>query len=330
MFVDLNGDGLADILAAVPGGQPMAFLNSGPPSFAFKPADITGGKKDISISLRQVHLADLTGDGLPDLWYSGAGGVFLKNESGSFRMISKAVPYFGASSGEAPVTALADFDCDGDLDLYVPPHGKSAGGTVLLNDGLGGFKKAKATGELSRFRETSTCAAAGDLTGNGQPDLVVGLASGGIRVFLNVGSATFMDGTDVCQTPGSDTRAVAGIVLADFNGDSAPDICASLSDGVLLLANRSLGAARGDFLTVRPRGKKGTAGALVRLQNAGGSQVIQACQMGSSPLCPPECILGVRDLDEATIEVRFTDGQARSLGWNKSGSPHVLVIERSD
>jgi len=330
MFADLNSDGFPDVLAVDASGTPTVLLNSGPPSFQLAASKAPVPVKDPLFSLRLVHVADLTGDGLADIWYSGAGGVFLKNGNGVLTLVKNAVPYLGAAAGEAPAAALADFDTDGDLDLYVPPHGKGAGGTMLLNDGLGRFKKSAAAGELSAFREACVCAAAGDLTGNGRPDLVVGLASGGLRVFLNLGSATFMDGTEVCALPRPGTAPALSIALADTNGDSAPDLCASLASGALLLENRSLSAARGDFITIRPAGKKGALGALVCLQNAEGSQVIQACQTASSPSSAPECILGVRELGEANVEVRFTDGQVRSLRWSKTGSPRVLVIEHGE
>ena len=329
-FVDLNGDGLPDILAVDAAGKPKVLVNGGPPAFAFQEAPLIGSADNVRVSMRHMLSADFTADGLTDIWYSGAGGVMLKNENGKLKVAAGTVPYLGSSAGDSPSTAAGDFDGDGDLDLYVPPHGKSAGGVLLLNDGLGGFRKAESTGELAAFSAPSVCAAAADLTGNGLPDLVIAPAAGRLKVFLNLGTGAFMDGTELCDFSPAESFVANGITFADLNGDSAPDLYVSTERGGIVLENRCLGAQRGDFITVRPSGRRGVSGALVCLQTAEGSRSIQACQTGSSPLNPPECTFGVRDLSEARIEVRFSDGTKKSVPWVRSGTSRTLVVDHGE
>jgi len=330
MFADLNADGLPDILAADSSGAARTLLNGGPPDFKFQEAKLLDLAAGTRIAIGGVVCADFTGDGRTDVWYSGAGGILFKNEGGRLIAAKQAVPYFGAASNEAPAAAVADFDGDGDLDLYVPPHGSGAGGVLLVNNGLGQFRKAESVGELASFRDAATCAASADLTGNGSADIVVGLASGGVKVFLNLGDGTFMDGTDLCRFPAANVARPTSIVLADVNGDSAPDLFASLTTGAVLLENCSIGAGRNGFITVRPLGARGVSSALIRIQDGSGSRAIITSQVGSSGLGPLECTFGVRNLPEGRIEVRFSDGKTGSLRWNKSAGPRILPVQRTE
>jgi hypothetical protein len=119
--------------------------------------------------------------------------------------------------------AAADFDGDGDNDLaYVAAplvNSRSAGFLGLrLNDGKGNM------GAETRFPadDGPTHIAAGDLNGDGKPDLVVTareLASDTVSVYLNNGSGGF--GAKTSYKTAGGPQAVA---LADLDGDGDLDV----------------------------------------------------------------------------------------------------------
>lgn len=123
---DLNGDGAAEILVTDKHSLGFQWTSNHDGSFQ-KPADCLA-----STYIRQIQLADLDGDGHPDvlerLLDPGArDGLYwaLADGAGHFQ---PATYLDHASNG-----AVADFDGDGDLDLI------GGSSTLLLNDGLGHF-----------------------------------------------------------------------------------------------------------------------------------------------------------------------------------------------
>jgi hypothetical protein len=133
-----------------------------------------------------LALADLNGDGRPELIMgiqdtTRSGRIYLNDGNGHFT----AGPNLGGAGGEN--VALADFDGDGTLDVFVahstPPS------RVWLNDRMGNLRDSGA-------RLGSTCSwdvAAGDLDSDGRPDaftanclwLSSGLAAAPASVWLN-------------------------------------------------------------------------------------------------------------------------------------------------
>lgn len=328
-FAELNGDGLPDVLAVDASGRLSVFLNGGAPGFRFSPASLP----DVAFGHAPggVICADFTGDGLSDVWLDLPGGLLLRNTADGLVPAEGAVPGIGHTSQVAPAAAAGDFDADGDLDIYVPPYPEGEGGGVLLvNDGTGKFDKADATGELSELRGQASGAAWADLTGNGYPDLIVGLVQGGVRVYLSNGSGTFMDGTGLCGFPSENAGEVAGVALVDFNADCAPDVVIHFrGEGVQLLENRATGVRRGDFLAIRPSGNRGLIGATVTVRDADGSRVLGSGRLAADAV-PLECVFGVRDVRKAQVEVRFSDGLERRVHWVRGEAPHVLNVVRGD
>lgn len=187
---------------------------------------------------------DVNGDGKSDVVFGDYGAVWLGADDGSFTELPGALVDVGSVR-----THLADLDADGDLDLIsvvlaltIPGIGIFGGGIkVHLNDGSGRFTAqpfALGAGELS------TSIASGDVDGDGDIDLLVGVrptliytAPGGPwssgtysttggqdRLWLNQGNAQFVDGTSRLVSQADFTAEVA---LADFNGDGRLDIFAA-------------------------------------------------------------------------------------------------------
>jgi hypothetical protein len=162
-------------------------------------------------------VADFNGDGRPDILYSAAGGILLRNLPTGITEDRGAIKY--KPGGVTP--AAADMDGDGDLDVFVPQAG---GGKLYRNDGNWKFTDVTAeSGELSKMAGQGTAAAWVDLFKKGKPDLLVACLGGSNRYFRNQGGGKF---TDASKDLGLDrvvlnSRAVTG---GDVNKDGVVDV----------------------------------------------------------------------------------------------------------
>ena len=126
----------------------------------------------------------------------------------------------GASDGRG--IAVADYDGDGNLDLYSPNNGANI---LYQNDGDGTFTDVTSTAGVG---DTGTGAGAAwaDYDGDGDMDLYVtnGAANDGanVRLYRNDGGGTF---TDVASSAGvGDTSRGQGVVWTDYDGDGDLDV----------------------------------------------------------------------------------------------------------
>src|SRR5262249_14735423 len=130
----------------------------------------------------------------------------------------------GIIDGPVPVAAVtADFNGDGKLDLAVANatfNSNSVG--VLPGNGDGSFGPPV---DYATSPE-SLSIAAGDLNGDGKPDLVTADRGprptndpGDVSVLLNQGDGTFAPA--VAYSAG---RRPVGVAIADFNGDGKADL----------------------------------------------------------------------------------------------------------
>ena len=202
---DVNGDGKVDLVFAnVPSAQVQIRLGDG--------AGCVGPSTGIDVLNAGrpgfVALRDLNKDGHLDI-VAGA-TVLLGNGTGAF-----GAPFeFGMGSlGHDPGanTVIADFNGDSNLDIASASTG-SAG--ILFGDGAGGFKFAAGPAGRGAYG-----LAHADLNNDGKLDLVV-LSNGSFVVMLG-------DGTGNLGSPSIVTLAgpsFAGPVIADFNGDTKPDV----------------------------------------------------------------------------------------------------------
>jgi hypothetical protein len=220
---DVNGDGKPDMIIATccesnGDGEAAVLLGNGNGTFRSPVFYDSGGGQGGPLAV-----ADLTGNGIPDIvmanWNNSSGnvGVLLGNGNGTFRPVV-------TSSGPVDPSCLviADVNKVGTPDLLICSQDSVA---VLLGNGNGTFQPL--TSYYVGFCEGGLAVA--DLNRDGTPDLAVGDQGSGsctgvgyVGVLLGNGKGTFQ--TEVNYNSGG--PVVAGVAIADVNGDGIPDLVA--------------------------------------------------------------------------------------------------------
>ena len=215
-LADLDGDGNLDALvgsADGTGGASVVFRNRGGGFFKSTEQRV-GDDRTIDVAL-----GDLNGDGYPDavLASLAAAGapthedhVYFNNGTGYL----EPGPKLGNASSSAVV--LADVNGDGAVDVFFANTASASVGAdnaLFLNLGDGSFVDSGQSFGIA----ISFDAAAGDLNGNGAPDLFIA-NRGGKEIWLNDGDGNFsLSGSPLGD---SESRAVA---LGDIDGDDDLD-----------------------------------------------------------------------------------------------------------
>jgi len=233
---DVNGDGKADIVATItnyqntgcPINEVAVFTGLGTGKFS-KPVFYSTGA---SAQSNDVFLADVNGDGKPDIVISNADGtisVLLNKGKGMFGTAT-LISSVAALSPHLNALAIADFNGDGKLDIAAAsyyPGSYSNDVYILLGNGDGTFQAPKTVAAGPQYSYTNTLAA-GDFNKDGKMDLLVTLeaqcsssyhGSAAYAFLQGHGDGTFTASSAVCT--GSDYPVYP--VVGDFNGDGKLD-----------------------------------------------------------------------------------------------------------
>jgi FG-GAP-like repeat len=158
----------------------------------------------------QLFTGDLNQDGKADLIFAD-GTVLLGNGDGTFKTVG---PWNTNAPTGANLSALADFNGDGKLDLLLRDDITCCLLSVMLGNGDGTFQPPITTSNLgTSFNPVFAL----DINGDGKADLI-GLGAGGLWVFLGKRDGTFAAPGTLYPTSSQ------GLTLGDFNEDGKPDI----------------------------------------------------------------------------------------------------------
>lgn len=229
---DLDQDGLDDVL--VVDTKELFILRSTPGGFLESRERLSAGDRPVAVTV-----ARLDGDDYPDVIVvaqnTGALFLFRGEPDGSL------APPEELPMGLAPqAIAISDLDGDGRPDFAVSDflsRNHDGGGEVwvALADGTGSFQPAVP----HQAERNPIDVVAGDLTGDGIPDLITSnLASADISVLVGLGDGTFEP----------ERKAFAGgapvrVTLADFDHDGLLDIAVAAAGtlGIPILPGNGTG-----------------------------------------------------------------------------------------
>lgn len=182
-------------------------------------------------------VGDFNNDGYPDIFALGSGGradaLFINQRDGTF---SDQAAQWGLDELHRGVGAtVADYDGDGDDDLYVTSFGAMSENATMgrhrlyRNDGDGFVDVAVAAGvaTTTTTHPDGYGATFGDYDLDGDLDLFVGAWHNarvlGARLFRNEGDGSFVDVTRESGVIQGPTRAF-GVVFSDMDGDRYPEL----------------------------------------------------------------------------------------------------------
>ena len=232
---DVNGDGLSDAFvggAKDQAGQLLIQSAGG----RFTPASQAVFEADKASEDLGAAFFDANGDGSPDLYvvsggneYSDLAGplqdrLYLNDGRGGFRKTTGNLPVETVSGSRV---APADFDGDGDVDLFVGGrvvpgrYGIDPVSALLKNDGSGRFTNATAQVPGLANVGMVTDALWQDVNADGRVDLVVVGEWMPITIFRNTGNGRLerLNTKGLEKSHGWWNRIVAG----DFTGDGRVD-----------------------------------------------------------------------------------------------------------
>ncbi|MFP4058066.1 MAG: FG-GAP repeat domain-containing protein [Candidatus Brocadiia bacterium] len=310
-WIDADGDGRPDVLITNgehgiclyrnTGRGPQWFQDVGPQAGLGRQG-MGRGNGDF------VAFADYDGDGYTDFLYNLGDGLLARNQGdGTFRPDTASGIHVGASNSEKRGIAFADYDNDGDLDLFVPDRQKPR---LYRNNNDGTFTNVlDQAGDLADAPGHSFAAAWGDVDLDGHLDLFVTHTQGPSRLYLGDGEGSFRDATD---PSGLGALAPAtGAAFADADGDGDLDLAVNLEGkGVVAFNAMDRAAGRGP-LAVRVEARRGAVGAVVRALDPRGRPLgLRELRGAESCGCRPSPVahFGLPQ-GEAVVTVALSDGR---------------------
>ena len=240
-LADVDGDGDSDLYVSQPSGLPnRLYRNDGDLAFT----DITERSGTGALdSTSMAIVADFDNDNDQDLVLITARSPMLLRNDGTaeFRFQANAFTFAAPPRSQLTSAAVADYDRDGDLDLYVcsyryhagvaaqgapaPYHDANNGppNRLFRNRGDGTFEDVTRASGMGRNNARFSFAASwGDYDSDGWPDLYVANDFGRNNLYRNNGNGTF---SDVARTSGvEDIGAGMSAAWLDHDLDGKLDL----------------------------------------------------------------------------------------------------------
>ncbi|MHC4092054.1 MAG: FG-GAP repeat domain-containing protein, partial [Planctomycetota bacterium] len=187
-------------------------------------AELTDHLRTVNGVFQAAAVADVDGDGKPDLLLGGLQGERLLHNTGN-TLYEDWASRLPATPGYTYGLLFFDADGDGDQDLlrmlrrYSTFSGQDR---LYLNDGKGNYTDVT-TAQLPAMDADTTVAVAGDVDGDKDQDLVISSQLGTL-LFLNDGKGKFTDATASNMPNVFRKPKPADLALVDIDGDKDLDL----------------------------------------------------------------------------------------------------------
>jgi hypothetical protein len=242
---DVNGDGRDDVYVSDAGGLPNRLLVQNEDG-TLKDVSVVSGMDWLEHTL-STTFADLDNDGDQDAAIAFVTGVMFLENDGTGKFAPRYSKYFPAAAPYG--LAMADYDADGDLDVFVTCYvSRHAGGEVhsvvarptpymdatnggrnevLRNEGNWYFRNVtKAVGIVDDNTKFSYSGSWDDYDGDGDMDIYIANDFGGNYLYQNQlkesGAAMFKEVAE--QMGVRDVAAGMSVCWGDYNNDGLPDL----------------------------------------------------------------------------------------------------------
>lgn len=227
-WADTDNDNDADLLTAVNGRRENLFFTNNAGTLSLQPQI---GLNDTIGYYHAVSMVDYDNDGFADVFLGNYmstrfGELYHNNQNGTFTKVLNTP--MSADTGRVTGATWADYDNDGDQDLF-EPVGNNQNNRLYRNDGGGQFTRIT-TGPAVQAGGNSTASVWGDIDNDGDLDLFVSNASAQNNfLYINNGNGTFATAT--ISAVNSDGGHSHGCGLQDIDNDKDLDLYVNNDQG---------------------------------------------------------------------------------------------------
>ena len=241
-MADIDGDRVPDLIVGAP-GNPRA-----PGEFAGRAYIFSGKSGALLHTLEGERSGDLFGSavtgatrpgkalfvvGAPAAGPQRTGRAYIYTKLGTPPAFVVDADETGSALAAMFVAVPGDLDADGVDDVFISDWPNAAKGPstgrVYVHSGASGKRLFTMTGENAGDGLGSSQSIAGDVDGDGTPDLIVGAwqfggaAVSGGKAYLYSGKTGALLKTYTCRTPG-DTFGFDAVGMGDIDGDGTVDL----------------------------------------------------------------------------------------------------------